>query len=113
MGMPDSSPFQVAHRAKPGAVVVELAGDFDLSGVETFRSSIEELISSSSVDTVVVDLRVSFIDSCGIVALLATRQLLADQDRELRFSHISAAALRVFELAGLTDLFQAAADDTT
>jgi anti-anti-sigma factor len=113
MDMPESSPFEVTLRANHGTVVVELAGDFDLSGVETFRSRIEELIASASIDTVVIDLRVSFIDSCGIAALLATSRLFADQDRELRFRHISSAAARVFELTGLTDHFQASADDAT
>ncbi len=113
MRTPESAPFALSVRATHGAVVVELAGDFDLSGVEPFRSCIDELITSSK-DTVLVDLRdVSFIDSTGISALLAARRLLADHDRELRFNDISAAASRVFELTGLTDLFHAGGDDAT
>jgi anti-sigma B factor antagonist len=106
MGTPESAPFGLTVRADHGAVVIELAGDFDLSGVETFRSCIEDLLLTSSRDTVVVDLGdVLFIDSSAITALLAARRLLADHDRELCFNHISPAASRVFELTGLTDLF--------
>src|SRR5688572_693845 len=113
MGTPESAPFALTVRAAHGAVVVELAGDFDLSGVEPFHSCIDELITSSK-DTVGVDLgNVSFIDSSGLTALLAARRLLADHDRELRFTHISAAASRVFALTGLTALFHVGADDTT
>jgi anti-sigma B factor antagonist len=113
MGTPESAPFALSVRATHGTVVVELAGDFDLSGVDRFRSCIEELITSSK-ETVVVDLRdVSFIDSSAISALLWARRILADHDRELRFNDISAAASRVFELTGLTGLFHEGGEDDT
>jgi anti-sigma B factor antagonist len=102
----DSAPFALGVRANDGDTVIELAGDFDPSGVEDFRSCIEELIGSSD-GPLVVDLGdVTFIDSCAISALLEMRRLVAREHRELRLQRISAPASRLLELTGLTELFE-------
>ena len=106
METPESAPFSLAVRASNENTVVALAGDFDLSGVEQFRSCIEELIGTSD-GPLVVDLgEVTFIDSSAISALLEMRRLVAREHRELRLQRISARAARLLELTGLSELFE-------
>jgi len=107
METPDSAPFALAVRAiDAGAVVVELVGDFDVSGVEEFRSCVEELIRTSPDAVLVVDLGgVTFIDSRAISALLEARRFADHERRELRLQHISAPVSRLLKLTGLTEVF--------
>ena len=102
----ESAPFELAVRATDGGTVIELAGDFDLSGADEFRSCIETLLGSSD-GPLVVDLgNVTFIDSCGIAALLEMWRLVAREHRELRLQRISAPASRILELTGVAALFE-------
>ena len=66
----ESAPFSLTVRANDrGPVVVALAGDFDMSGVEEFQSCVDELIDTSNGAVLIIDLRdVTFIDSCAISA---------------------------------------------
>jgi anti-sigma B factor antagonist len=108
MGSQESAPFNISVRAGHSAVVLDLDGEFDMDEVETFRSCVDEIITTCDT-TVVVDLAgVTFIDSLAISALLKARQCLASEGRELRLQRLSATVARIFELAGLTNLL----DDT-
>jgi anti-anti-sigma factor len=104
MGSQELAPFNISVRAGYGAVVLDVDGEFDMSEVETFRSCVDEIITSCD-RAVVVDLAgVTFIDSLAIQALLNTRRRLAGEGREFRLRHPSAPVARIFELAGLTNL---------
>jgi anti-sigma B factor antagonist len=106
METPESAPFSLAVQASNESTVVALAGDFDLSGVEQFRSCIEELIGSCD-GPLVVDLGdVTFIDSTALSALLEMRRLVGREHRELRLQRISAFTARLLELTGLTEVFE-------
>ena len=107
METPESAPFSLTVRANDGGpVVVALAGDFDMRGAEEFHCCVDELIDSSNGGVLIVDLSaVTFIDSCGISAMLEARRLVTREHRELRFEHLSAPASRLFELTGLSDVF--------
>jgi anti-anti-sigma factor len=106
MEAPESAPFALAVRATDGATVIELAGDFDLSGVEAFRSCVEELIGSSDGPLLVDLASVTFIDSCAISGLLEMRRLVAREHRELRLQRIAVPVARLLELTGLAELFE-------
>ena len=106
MATPESALFALAVHATDGATVIELAGDFDLSGVGEFRSCIEELIGSSDGPLLVDLANVTFIDSCAISALLEMRRLVAREHRELRLQRITAPVSRLLELTGLTEVFE-------
>ena len=106
METPESALFALAVHATDGATVIELAGDFDLSGVGEFRACIEELIGSSDGPLLVDLANVTFIDSCAISALLEMRRLVAREHRELRLQHITAPVSRLLELTGLTEVFE-------
>jgi anti-sigma B factor antagonist len=104
MGSPEFAPFNISVRAGYGAVVLDLDGEFDMSEVETFRSCVDEIITSCD-SAVVVDLAgVTFIDSTAISALLNVRRCLAGEGRESRLQNLSPPIARIFELAGLTHL---------
>jgi anti-sigma B factor antagonist len=113
MGSQELAPFSISVRAGCDAVVLDLDGEFDMHEVETFRSCVAEVITSCD-RAVVVDLaEVTFIDSSAIEALLNARRQLANQGRELRLQDPSAVVARVFELAGLTNMFaETGATDT-
>jgi anti-anti-sigma factor len=106
MVTPESAPFALAVRGNDGSTVIELAGDFDLSGADEFRSCIESLLGSSDGPLVVDVGDVTFIDSCAIAALLEMRRLVAREHREVRLQRISAPASWLLELTGLTGLFE-------
>jgi anti-anti-sigma factor len=110
MGSQELVPFNISVRAGFGAVVLDLEGEFDMSEVETFRSCVDEIITSCDI-AVVADLAgVTFIDASAILALLNARRCLAGEGRELRLQHFSAPVARTFELAGLTNLLGETAD---
>ncbi len=94
MSLQGLTPFEITVRARSGAVVLDLGGEFDMSEVEAFRSCMDVVIASCS-GAVVVDLAdVTFIDSSAIQALLPARQCLADAGRQLRLQHLTVPAHR-------------------
>ena len=104
MGSQELAPFNISVRAGCGAVVLHIDGEFDMSEVETFRSCVDEIITSCDT-AVVIDLAgVTFIDSSAIQALLNAGRCLAGKGRELRLQHLTAPVARIFELAGLSNL---------
>jgi anti-sigma B factor antagonist len=108
-----TSTFQVHVHANGDVVSLGLIGEFDLSAVEAFRSSVEGVVDCHG-GAVVVDLEdLTFIDSTGISALLEMRRRLDAEGRGLRVQNVSSAAARIFELTGLTDLFLNGATDAT
>ncbi len=85
-------PFNISIRGGYGAVVLHIDGEFDMDEVETFRSCVDEIITSCDT-AVVVDLAgVTFIDTSAISALQNTRR--ASPGRAVSFvSSISARRL--------------------
>ena len=104
MDSQELAPFNISVRAGYGAVVLDIDGEFDMSEVETFRSCVDEIITSCD-SAVVVDLAgVTFIDASAISGLMNAHRCLAGEGREFRLQHLSAPVARFFELAGLTNL---------
>lgn len=86
-------------------VVVE--GELDLATAPRFESVLGNAASADGA-TVEVDLSgVSFVDSSGLRAIVATARDLEQRGGRLRISAMSAAARRVLEVAGLLDRFRA------
>jgi anti-sigma B factor antagonist len=106
MGAPSLRPFEIAVHPNGDSVVLTLTGEFDMAAAQAFQSCADVAIDSST-GAVIIDLAaVTFVDSTAIAALLNARRVLIDQQRELRVQHAHAPAVsRIFELAGLGDLF--------
>jgi anti-sigma B factor antagonist len=80
-------------------------GDVDLATVAALEEALGAAVRDS-VGALVVDLTdVSFIDSTGLQALLRVRALLGREDRALALVCPHGAVRRVFELAGVSDVF--------
>ena len=79
---------------------MDVTGDFDFADEQSFVSAVESLIEADD-GGVVVDLTgVDFIDSSGVRALMTLR---ARHGALVRIGALSAAALRVFTIAGVLE----------
>jgi anti-sigma B factor antagonist len=88
---------------EPPAFAVD--GDVDLATAPALEEALEAAVRDS-VGALVVDLtRVSFIDSTGLQVLLRIRGLLGREDRALALVCPHGPVRRVFELAGVSDVF--------
>jgi anti-anti-sigma factor len=83
--------------------VVRVGGEIDLANAPDFAELLEPLRSSGS--PVTIDLtEVTFIDSCGIHALLDFAAHSANGQGPLTIANPSRTALRVMEIVGMTDV---------
>ena len=82
---------------------LKVAGDFDMSEVDTFDDAIDDLVEAGG-RLLILDLsEVSFLDSSGLRAVVRAKKLLAERDGRLAITGLSGAAQRILELAGLLD----------
>ena len=85
------------------ALVVAFEGDADLNSIDPLRSALREAVTAHD-GGVVVDLRdATFIDSCGISALLNTLRRLTRQGRRMALVADHAAIVRPLELTNLIE----------
>jgi anti-sigma B factor antagonist len=83
---------------------VTLSGEFDISTASSLRHS---LYDDAPSDEVIGDLsEVTFMDSSGLRALLEVRAKLEADGRRLVLENIPDQVRRLFEVAGITDLFE-------
>jgi anti-sigma B factor antagonist len=88
-----------------GAPRVVLSGELDLAGVPALERALDDAMQASD-GVLLLDLcELDFVDSSGLTALLRTRALLGREDRELALICQHGPVRRVFELAGIADLF--------
>ena len=99
--------IDIAEASSGRAVVVSLAGEFDLSVERLFAQAVTYSVVQDGHSSVVLDLaEITFLDSSGIRALLlARRQALASGTR-LSLRRPSPAVQRVLELTGIADAFE-------
>jgi anti-sigma B factor antagonist len=84
-------------------VVIELAGEFDLSRRPTVVQLVQQELAKSPA-RLAIDLRgVTFIDSSGVHALIETSRLARQSGVEFRIIPGNKAIQRVFEVCGLTN----------
>jgi anti-sigma B factor antagonist len=89
-------------RTDGGTVTMAVAGEFDLSSAGYFSSCANEAIDADA-GTVVIDLAdLTFIDSTGVAALLATHQRLRGAGRSLRVVNVGPQPAGVFDMTGLS-----------
>lgn len=94
--------FSVTSERTPGAVVLALEGELDLSTVGDAESAFRELERSSDSRPVVIDLRrLAFIDSTGLRFVLAADARVRRDGGRLVVLRGPASVQRVFGLARL------------
>lgn len=99
------SAFAIEPAPLHGAPGVRVRGEVDLGTAAALTTALDTAIRES-VGAFVVDLGdVTFLDSSGVSVLLHARALLGREDRDLVIVCPPGAPRRIFELAGITDLF--------
>ena len=96
--------FGVSMIQIDGHTRVRVTGEIDLATATDLRRRLEAVITVSSGDLELDLGDVPFLDSRGLVALLAARRALHDKDHRLRVLNPSKPVLRVFELSGVLDV---------
>ena len=97
--------FAIEPAPLRGAPGVRVRGEVDLGTAPALTAALETAIRES-LGAFVVDLcDVTFLDSSGVSVLIRARALLGREDRELAIVCPPGAARRIFEIAGVTDLF--------
>ena len=97
--MPSQIRFTI--RDLPGVHIVALAGELDLLAAE----GLPEVLVGVAGSTVVVDLaELTFMDSSGIAALIAARNLIREQGDDLVVSRPTGIVQRALEVTGLSEV---------
>ncbi len=101
-GLIDGFTVEVIHRERAAVVVVR--GEVDLATAPAFRAALDDALDGS--ERVEVDLRdTSFMDSCGLVVLVAAHKRLGEAHEALVIRDPSPEVRRVMEIAGVCELF--------
>jgi anti-sigma B factor antagonist len=88
-----------------GAPGVAVRGELDMGTAPQLEEALDSAVGAT-VGAFVIDLcDVSFLDSTAISVLMRARALLGREDRALVVVCPPGSARRVFELAGIEDLF--------
>jgi len=106
-GVAGPSALTVSIERTESAVIVEVAGEVDLSTAPRLKEVLDEVAPVSGA--VIVDLTgVSFMDSSGLNVLLQRReQLLGDHSgATVRLIVTQPSLRRLFEVTGLNDVFE-------
>lgn len=83
-------------------VVLHLAGELDLHGVEQLAEAVRGALDHGPVDALDVDLReLGFIDSSGLGGVLAARAAVTATGAAFHLVGVSPTVARVMEIAGL------------
>jgi anti-sigma B factor antagonist len=97
--------LEIARSPLGGALCVSLTGELDLAGAPALQHALDAAVRESD-GVLFVDLTaLEFIDSTGLTALLRTRALLGREERELALICPRSNVRRVFDVAGISDLF--------
>jgi anti-anti-sigma factor len=101
---PESRRFSLVVDERDDALVVTVSGDVDLDTSDEFGRA----LGSSAAALVDVDLAdVTYMDSAGLRSLLTARADVEQRGGRLRVVGVSSIVSRLFEIAGVADLFDA------
>jgi anti-anti-sigma factor len=99
------SAFAIEPVPLSGAPGVRVRGEVDLATAPALTTALDAAIRDS-LGAFVIDLGdVTFLDSSAVSALLRARAALGREDRDLVIVCPPGAPRRIFEIAGITDLF--------
>jgi anti-sigma B factor antagonist len=81
-----------------------LTGEIDLARLPELRAELRRLIVGSNAHLLIDCVRMKFIDSAGVAALLEAHAMLAEHGRHLLIANVRPRVRRTFELLGVGDL---------
>lgn len=104
--------MEIETKVRSGAVIVRLAGEFDVAAADRFRTEIDTLLDADRrLSRLILDLsKVTFIDSSGVGAILGRYRKMTARGGLLCAVGLQPTVQRVFELSGMTRLIPAYAD---
>ena len=106
--------FSLLLTRKDGKVVVHVAGEVDMATAPELRGALDDLIVDQGNLFVTVDLaHTTFMDSTGLNALVLARKNMQARGGFLTLADPPATVLRLFEVAGLTRVFDIVSSDAT
>jgi anti-anti-sigma factor len=97
--------FGVEKAELHGAPGVAVHGEVDVSAVPSLVEALDAAIRDSAGAFVIDLCDVEFLESSGLSALMRARALLGRDDRALAIVCPTGPVRRLFELAGVSDLF--------
>ncbi len=95
-------PLLISPHIDGATITLGLAGDIDLATEPALWDAIEKAVTADGVGLVVIDLaETTFMDCCGVTALLRGARLAAGQGRRLRAVNPTGIPLTVLQLTGV------------
>jgi anti-anti-sigma factor len=91
--------------ATDGVVHLRIAGELDIAAADDVRSAAETALLSAKHALCLDMSEVSFIDACGLGALLAIRNSASDQGVAMSIEKRSPSVARILVLTDLTTVF--------
>lgn len=89
-----------------GGLLYALEGELDLAGAEPLRERLSALIEGTSLSALILDLAaLDFVDSSGLRALIAIREVLTLRGGALRLTNPTPEVRRLFDVTGTGALF--------
>jgi anti-sigma B factor antagonist len=89
-----------------GTPVVRVIGELDLATVPALEQAFLGVGDDPAAEVIVDLTGCTFLDSCGLRALLAARERLERSNRRLALALCAPAVARVFQITGLGELFE-------
>ena len=99
----DQSDLRLTTARAGSEVLVEVAGELDLSTTEAFRAHLQGAIDAGTGDVALDLSAVSFCDSTALHALVDVRRRLVERGRRLRVVRPSRPVDRLLWLSGLAE----------
>jgi anti-sigma B factor antagonist len=95
----------IAVHREDDKVVVDIRGELDVIGAAELGGVVRDLVAEGAADVVLDLADVTFLDSTGLSALVAGRNLCRSRDGELTLRAPSPRAWRVLTITGLDTVF--------
>ncbi len=96
----------ITREAINGVAVVVVRGEIDVASAPELRSHLHDLCAEKA-SSVAVDLRsVTFLDSSALGVLVGALRRCRESDTEFRLVIDSPRLLKIFEITGLTSVFE-------
>jgi len=91
--------------ATDGSARIEAQGEIDVATAPELRDALYRLIDRGEKD-ICVDMKgVTFIDSSGLGALVASLKRARQGDADITITNLAGASRKVFEITGLLEVF--------
>ena len=97
--------LEIELKGTDDIAVLELAGQIDSYTAEEITKIINSHINNGCLKIIIDLTNVDYLDSSGLSTLISVKTKLGKHTGELRIVGLKGKAKEVFDLAGLTDLF--------